>query len=125
VFSLDHPYHRIEILGGMWGLKVAKNKELSNKIFKKIIDSKIYSSIKEISKRNNDQLFLRDKIYHLLRNVSIIHDSYHCKLYKDSEPFPTKRDGFSFVGFTDVYRTVNEYCPIECRPINHSDWMYC
>ena len=80
MFSLDHPYHRIEILGGMWGLKVAKNKELSNKIFKKIIDSKIYSSIKEISKRNNDQLFLRDKIYHLLRNVSIIHDSYHCKL---------------------------------------------
>ena len=106
----------------MWGLKVSFDKKLSNEIFNRIINSHAYDSN---SKKGNDQFFLRDKVYYMLKNISIIHDSYTCERYPPSEPFPTKRDGFSFVGFTDVYRTVNEYCPIECRPINHSDWMYC
>jgi hypothetical protein len=70
-------------------------------------------------------LFLKDKIYNLVKNVSIIHDSYTCKEYPGSEPFPVKRNGFNFIGSTDNYKTVNEPCPFECRPINHSDWLYC
>jgi hypothetical protein len=112
-------------MAGMWGLKVSSDKNISNEIFKRIINSKKYNSNKI---KDNDQLFLKDEVYNLIKNNSVIHDSYTCKIYKDSKPFPTKRDGLSFIGsnnFSLLHTHVNEHCPIECRPINHSDWIYC
>jgi hypothetical protein len=106
----------------MWGLKVSSNKILSNIIFNKIINSQAYDLN---SKKGKDQIFLKDHIYYLLKNISVIHDSYLCKVFLPNEPWPTKREGMSFVGYTDVYKTVNEHCPIECRPVNHKDWLYC
>jgi hypothetical protein len=106
----------------MWGLKVSSNKELSNEIFNKIVNSQAYDSN---SKKGNDQYFLRDQVYFIIKDISIIHDSYLCKRYLPSEAWPSKREGFYYVGYTDVYKTVNEPCPIECRPINHTDWLYC
>lgn len=55
-------------------------------------------------------------------------------MYRDSVPYPTKRQGALFVSFggplneLDEYiynRTFHQDCPIECRPKDHKDWKTC
>ena len=107
----------------MWGLKVSSNKELSNEIFNKIVNSQAYDSN---SKKGNDQYFLRDQVYFIIKDISIIHDSYLCLFYNDSEPFPSKRKNKKYyIGLNNYYVSMLTECPIECRPKNHTDWIYC
>ena len=62
------------------------------------------------------------------RGNSIAHDSYHCRQYPYTRPFPTKRvqDHNNFVAAVvaegNILKTV---CPEVCRPLNHTDWRYC
>ena len=77
------------------------------------------------SQREGDQDFLREHIYDLIVNNSIVHDSYHCSKYADSEPFPTQRKSMDHVGSIVSSKKIIFICPIECRPINHKDWEYC
>jgi hypothetical protein len=86
----DHPYHKTEILGGMWG---CRNGILKN--IKKLIDDYNKGDFWQV-----DQNFLREKIYPLVVNQSIIHDSY-LKYNTDSKKFPTERINKEFVG--DVF----------------------
>ena len=86
----DHPYHKTEILGGMWG---CRNGILKN--IKKLIDDYNKEDFWQV-----DQNFLREKIYPLVVNQSIIHDSY-LKYNTDSKKFPTERINKEFVG--DVF----------------------
>jgi len=86
----DHPYHTTEILGGMWGCR--------NDILKDI-----ETEMSDYNKEDFwqvDQNFLREKIYPLVVNQSIIHDSY-LKYNTDSKKFPTERINKEFVG--DVF----------------------
>lgn len=86
----DHPYHRTEILGGMWGCRhgILKN-------IKKLIEDYNKGDFWQV-----DQNFLREKIYPLVVNQSIIHDSY-LKYNTESKKFPTERINKEFVG--DVF----------------------
>ena len=86
----DHPYHRTEILGGMWG---CRNGILKN--IKKLINDYNKGDFWQV-----DQNFLREKIYPLVVNQSIIHDSY-LKYNTESKKFPTERINKEFVG--DVF----------------------
>ena len=79
----DHPHHRTEILGGMWGVK---SPCLNN----------INELIDEFDQGNHwqtDQIFLTQLVYPLIIDNVCIHDEYFDKI-----PFPTERFDGEFVG---------------------------
>jgi hypothetical protein len=79
----DHPYHTTEILGGMWGSK-------------KGVIPKIKEYISDYVKGNFwqvDQNFLKQKIYPIIKNNSLVHDEFFEKV-----PFPSIRPKNIFVG---------------------------
>lgn len=79
----DHPYHQTEILGGMWGVKNPKLKEMKNLIDKFEKKNELWT----------DQIFLRHDIFPLIKNDCMVHDEFfqHIK-------FPSIREGKQFVG---------------------------
>lgn len=79
----DHPYHNYPILGGMWGSK----KPLLNNI------KELISGYKKGNYWQVDQDFLREKIYNLVKDTSLVHDEFF-----EKKSFPTKREGLQFVG---------------------------
>jgi len=83
----DHPYHRTEILGGMWGVR---NGLLEN-IDRMILD---YNADDFDNKYQVDQNFLREVIYPIVKDNSMIHDEFF-----EKKPFPTPRiNSQDFVG---------------------------
>jgi hypothetical protein len=85
----DHPYHNIEILGGMWGVR---NGLLKN--IKELLSDYTKGDFWQV-----DQNFLREKICPLVVNNSFTHDSN--LNYNSSKPFPSERINREFVG--DVF----------------------
>ena len=82
----DHPYHRTEILGGMFGIK------------KNTINN-LYDLLENYNKGDfwqADQNFLREKVYPLIYNNSKVHDPFF-----ENKPFPTNRKNYEFIG--EVY----------------------
>lgn len=75
----DHPYHRIEVLGGMWG---CRNGILDN--IKEMIHD--YDMGEYSNKYQVDQNFLRDVIYPIVKDNSMVHDEFF-----EKKPFPTSR----------------------------------
>lgn len=86
----DHPYHNTEILGGMWGCK--------NGLLKNI--RTLINNYKKGNFWQVDQNFLKEKIYPLVINNSIIHDSY-LNFETNKHKFPSERINQEFVG--DVF----------------------
>ena len=86
----DHPYHNIEILGGMWGVR---NGLL--KIIKELLSDYTKGDFWQV-----DQNFLREKICPLVVNNSFTHDS-NLNYNSSSKPFPSERINREFVG--DVF----------------------
>jgi hypothetical protein len=85
----DHPHHDFCILGGMFGSK--KISQITSWI-------NIMNLYKKTDNRMYDQDFLRDYVYPLVKNDSIIHASFH-KYENDSRNFPTNYDEeMRFVG---------------------------
>jgi len=123
----DNKGHSIEILGGLWGLHMKRNRNLASNIFNLILSKKLIRmyNIKLNNRKMFDQYFLREIIYPLLKNTSLVHDSYHCLKYKDSLPFPNKRDGFNYVGYPEGAQKQIEICPVACRPKYGMNWEYC
>jgi hypothetical protein len=125
----DHPLHYDFILAGMWGFRPACNRALSHFILGKLQNTTI---MKEYMGKG-DQSFLLNELWPFVKNDSIIHDSFHCQRFQDnSKPFPTRRPSVKgsniFVGCVkpcaENQFTFGE-CPIECRPKNHREWIYC
>ncbi len=114
----------------MWGFYNQRDRNLSKQIFNDIIDQNIakqYNS-RPINSKGQDQFFLSSYVYQKIKKNSVIHDSYLCLMYNDSEPFPTKRVGNCFVGGENALSCINETfkdCPVQCRPQNHQDWNTC
>ncbi len=79
----DHPYHKIEILGGMWGVK---NPYLAD--MKHLIKKYIKGDYWQV-----DQNFLKQIIYPIIKNKSLVHDEYF-----ENKPFPIKRKKGYFIG---------------------------
>ena len=79
----DHPYHTTEILGGMWGSKKGVTPNI-----KQQIESYIKGDFWQV-----DQNFLRDIIYPIVKNNSLVHDEFF-----EHIPFPSKREPKRFVG---------------------------
>jgi hypothetical protein len=99
----DHPHHNFVILGGMFGTRKIKSfQNWTNAI----------NIFNQTDIRMYDQDFLRDIIYPLIKNDSIIHatfNKYENELCKD---FP--------IGYDDSYKFVGEYIYAdESRSLNH------
>lgn len=83
----DHPYHQTEILAGMWGCRNGILKGIRDMIFN--YDMGSYDQTYQ-----NDQNFLRDVIYPIVKDNSMIHDEFF-----EKKPFPTPRiNSQDFVG---------------------------
>jgi protein O-GlcNAc transferase len=79
----DHPHHNTAILGGMWGSKKGVVPQM-----KKLINEYIKGSFWQV-----DQNFLREKIYPLVKDNSLVHDEFF-----EKKPFPKERNPLYFVG---------------------------
>lgn len=90
----DHPYHLTEIMGGLWGLK----KGILNKPIKELYQ--FYNSTNTtINKIQHDQYFLRDMIYHLIKDNLIVYISSQKLTLQTGEkhlfiPFHIKNNDF-------------------------------
>jgi hypothetical protein len=83
----DHPYHKTEILAGMWGCRNGILKGIRDMIFN--YDMGSYDQTYQ-----NDQNFLRDVIYPIVKDNSMVHDEFF-----EKKPFPTPRiNSQDFVG---------------------------
>jgi hypothetical protein len=79
----DHPYHKIEIPGGMWGACKGAVPDM-------------YKLIKEYEKGDFwqvDQNFLREKVYDKIKDIAYVHDNFF-----EKRPFPYSRKPGEFVG---------------------------
>ena len=75
-----------------------------------------------------DQGFLRRYIWPWAKLDSMQHDSYFCKKYSGTKPFPTKRknETNNFVAaVVGQKQYIWKKCPEKCRPKEHLDWEYC
>jgi len=100
----DHPHHGYVIMGGMFGTKkIAGMPSWINKI----------NSYKKYHNRDYDQHFLRDFIYPLIKDDSIIHASFH-KIETHAINFP--------INYEKDYKFVGEYVYAdESRSRSHID----
>jgi hypothetical protein len=111
----------------MWGFYSRRDRSLADSIFRLVNDTQLKAQYN--GPKGNDQFFLGAHVYGKIRENSIIHDSYLCGMYRDSEPYPTQRVGFCHIGLRNENCT-NEsnlvsICPPECRLVDHKDWEKC
>lgn len=81
--------------------------------------------------QQEDQRALRHVLWPEIKSREDVlqHDSYLCTTYPGSRPFPSQRQhSGDFVGAPSLRMSgqhVKEPCPVECRPPQHKDWLYC
>ena len=117
----------------MWDFNKKLNWRLSSILFEIFTNKKNalnFNSPK--NKKGRDQDFLNDYFYPFAIHRATIHDSFLCTKFFASQPWPTKRQGDCFVGCihcecNDLKKEIKAFgnCPLECRPKNHTDWIYC
>ncbi len=95
----DHPYHSVQILGGMWGCRngIMRKIGLSNLIKNWLVINGNKSSYSY----GIDQNFLKDVIYPLVKENSIEHSEFNLRFGGEIRPFPTLRNNYEFIG--DVF----------------------
>lgn len=118
------------MLAGMWGVHTELNRKLSQRIFSMLMNKPLCDryNLKIKGAKQGDQYFLRDNVYRLLVNNATIHDSYTCRRYANSKPFPTQRIEMDHVGSVKSKLNATKkisVCPVACRPPDHQDWKYC
>ena len=79
----DHPYHRTEILGGMWGVRSHYLGDMKN-----LINQYVKGNFWQV-----DQNFLKEVIYPIVKNNCMVHDEFF-----EKKPFQSKRKKGLFVG---------------------------
>lgn len=137
----DSKQHMLPIMGGMWCFKPSANRPEGVKLLEEILlksdttnrtktsDGVVVGSLST----REDQTILASTVWRAFRSKSLQHDAYHCEVFFDSQPFPSRRTGNLFVGCVRncgaseiSLNNNNRYiCPKRCRPDNHKDWTYC
>ena len=126
----DHPQHDVAILGGMWGIKLTDETRL---LIKQAFDRMFLTSTNLLGSRTqpqHDQIVLKNYVWPVVKNRSMVHDAYFCQKWEGSVPFPSQRvdELRNFVGAPYEMRlpfTKAFHCPQACRPNDHQDWTYC
>jgi len=123
----DHPYHSIPILGGLWGIKINRERLLIKYISQYLLSPDIV----QCYSGEHDQTFLEDYLWphaNIYNRMTLEYDSFSCEKFPNSRPFPTRKESPTlFVGCRRSNCTADEHleCPKKCRPANHQDWIWC
>jgi hypothetical protein len=119
------------MLAGMWGLYKSRDLLTSDRIWNLFTDREIAKNFHTEGQKfhkGNDQDFLGQYVYPLIKNNLIAHDSYLCQSF-GGQAFPTKRQGDCYVGNAGpcdpIKGDFKHICPMACRHTNHTDWEYC
>jgi len=93
----DHPYHNQPILGGLWGCRggILPNME---RLIRRWEIYFVLTGGWVLHRRGWDQVFLGTMVYPRLKNDAMIHSSSTRYIGETTVPFPTPREGLSFVG---------------------------
>jgi hypothetical protein len=119
------------MLGGMWGIKTRFDKTLSKYLYK-VITSRLITAWYSLytGEKGHDQYILNWYFWPHVKANSTIHDSYTCQKF-GGKAFPSQRPPYEecFVGAMGSCKKKHSsyklVCPIECRPQEHPDWIYC
>ncbi|CAG0888870.1 unnamed protein product [Darwinula stevensoni] len=124
----DHPDTLHPMLAGLWGGKQGQSFPFSEAA--SLRDGMLFSP--PMHHYYYDQELLQRFAWPLVKKDALVFDSYTCEKpeFGESQPFPTQRDEFLFVGYVPSkkkeYEMVkNTPCPMACRPRLHLDWVYC
>ncbi|XP_066972659.1 uncharacterized protein [Macrobrachium rosenbergii] len=118
----DNIFHRAPIMAGMWGgCNTWREQQF------RIVRDQMFQ---DVSNGMGDQSTLKSRLWPLAQENATIHDSYNCGRFPGSQPFPSQRANFTFVGqrtYRKWYRKERTFlqCPWRCRPRQHPDWVYC
>lgn len=117
----DHPYHGVPMLGGTWGgCGMWHEKEVCS-----IRDTILETSLSVRA----DQSGVSNKLWPLAKKNVTVHDSYTCTHFPGSQPFPSQRVNFTYVGEKSLMKAFKrkslKECPSKCRPLEHPSWLYC
>lgn len=121
----DNPHHAVEMLAGMWGGCNYKDPAYSAK------STDIRRNMLEYGRHpNQDQPALWLHMWPEVQSDGIFHDAFTCMRFPGSQPFPTERNGNTYVGmrtYREGYQLdgIRRTCPEICRPINHQEWEFC
>jgi len=122
----DHPAHGAVMMGGTWAAKVSDTRNR----FKKSFSELFKNGLAYIDRFSGgwDQVALHRYVWPWAKKIALIHDSYTCKQFSYTHPFPTQRQlGIgNYVGSVlALNASIDEPCPEKCRPKNHKDWILC
>lgn len=126
----DHPLHGIPILGGLWSSAIYRNRLLFLRLFSILLDKNKVQQYSLV----HDQTLLMDIVWPKVKQQTLVFDSYTCEQFTDGHqyPFPTQRPsrdchlGCIRPCCQNSSRIIlSKPCPIQCRPKNHTDWLYC
>ncbi len=91
----------------MWGFYNSRDQAIAEQIYFLIVNKEIALKFnKVVNQKGQDQNFLTQYVYPLIKNKSVVHDSYMCMKH-GGEPFPTRRIGLCHVG---QYIYANNQC---------------
>ncbi|CAL4113216.1 unnamed protein product [Meganyctiphanes norvegica] len=122
----DHPQHMAPIIDCCWGMRqdiTREHKENTGAIRKTLFDL-LLNKYKHMEGQN----ILNEILWTDYEHDVVRHESYRCREYQHSRPWPTEReDEKHFVGSqrSGFQKKHLEECPVYCRPEAHQDWRYC
>jgi len=88
----DHPHHEHEINGGMFGIKINDDFNMTTEIEKWLVNKNL-----SYDNKFGDLAFLKDVLFEKYKNDAYAHDSVWTNRLC-SKPFPTPMEDYRFIG---------------------------
>ena len=85
----DHPAHAAVMMGGMWGARVDATRAKFRRAFTKLFKDRL-AYVSRL-KGGWDQVALQRYVWPWAKRNTFAHDSYTCKRFSYTHPFPTRR----------------------------------
>ena len=126
----DHPLHGIPILGGLWTTAQYRDRSLFLRLFGVLLDR---TRVQRYT-LTNDQKLLTNLVWPKVKDQTLSFDSFTCQYFNQGtqRPYPTQRPSMDcHLGCVrpcwqnSSRMMVPRPCPMQCRPPNHLDWIYC
>lgn len=123
----DHPSHNWHVMGGLWGARLKGEDRVG---WRDRVKRIFYQASNVMWLYLEDQRLFHSVMWPDVHNDTLVHDSYHCinLASEHMRPFPTRREEGedNFVGaVVGVTGSLEQSCPVQCRPQEHQDWDKC
>ena len=124
----DHPLHNTELLGSAWGVKLSQAiiRQKWRRAWANGFRNEIMWKARNLT--GPDQGFLTKFVWPWAKKDAMQHDSYLCRRYSGTRPFPVRRknETNNFVAAVVAQKQyIWKTCPEKCRPAEHKDWEQC